>query len=268
MRTLTLAAAIVLAASCRPPGPTFDELLSSATLIDLSHSYDAESVYWPTEDGFQLESSFQGYTDKGYYYAANTFTSAEHGGTHLDAPIHFAEGRWSTEQVPLSSLIAPAVVIDVSDRTLANPDYRVTVDDLTRFEELHSRIPDGAIVLLSTGYSQFWPDRERYMGTDERGAEAVAKLHFPGLHPDAATWLAAERSIAAIGIDTPSIDAGQSLLFEAHQALFEANIPAFENVAGPERLPATGAWIFALPMKIAGGSGGPVRIVGVIPADA
>jgi kynurenine formamidase len=103
------------------------------------------------------------------------------------------------------------------------------------------------------------------MGTDERGAEAVAKLHFPGLHPDAARWLVEHREVAAIGLDTPSIDYGQSRLFEAHQALFEANVPAFENVANLEALPAAGFTVIALPMKIGGGSGAPLRIVAAVP---
>ena len=120
-------------------------------------------------------------------------------------------------------------------------------------------------MLLRTGYEEFWPDRVRYMGTDERGPDAVAKLHFPGLHPDAARWLVANRSINAIGLDTPSIDFGQSTLFESHQVLFAADIPAFENLASLGKLPPTGFVIIALPMKIAGGSGGPLRIAAIVP---
>ena len=106
----------------------------------------------------------------------------------------------------------------------------------------------------------------RYLGTAERGAEAVAKLHFPGLDPDAARWLVANRRIDAIGIDTASIDFGQSTLFESHRALYAANIPAFENLTTLERLPATGASIIALPMKIGGGSGAPLRAIAILPA--
>ena len=102
------------------------------------------------------------------------------------------------------------------------------------------------------------------MGTDERGPAAVAKLHFPGLHPDAARWLVANRQINAIGLDTPSIDYGQSTLFESHRILFEKNIPAFENVANLDQLPVKGFTVIALPMKIKGGSGGPVRIIAML----
>jgi kynurenine formamidase len=93
----------------------------------------------------------------------------------------------------------------------------------------------------------------------------VAKLHFPGLHPDAARWLIANRRIRAVGIDTASIDYGQSTLFESHRLLYERNVPAFENLAALDRLPARGAFVVALPMKIAGGSGAPLRAVAILP---
>lgn len=232
--------------------------------IDLSYEYSEETIYWPTAAGFQLEINAAGMTDKGYYYAANSFSTAEHGGTHLDAPIHFAEGQWTVEQIPLDRLIGQAVVIDVSAQALADRNYQVSVQDLQAWEASHGRIPDNAIVLLRTGYGQFWPDRERYLGTAMTGPEAVAELRFPGLHPEAATWLTEQRVISAIGLDTPSIDYGQSDLFESHQILFANNIPAFENVANLEQLPPTGAFVVALPMKIKGGSGGPLRIVALV----
>ena len=252
--------ALVVLAACAPK-PTWEE----GTWIDLSYEYSDETIYWPTAEPFKLEVVFAGKTDDGYYYSANQFWTAEHGGTHIDSPVHFSEGKWTVEQIPLNKLIAPAVVIDVSEKALNNPDYQVSVEDFQSWEAEHGQIPDGTIVLLRTGYGQFWPDRVKYMGTDERGQEAVAKLHFPGLHPEAAQWLVDNRNINAIGLDTPSIDYGQSKLFESHQTLFAANIPAFENVANLDKLPATGAWVFALPMKIKGGTGGPLRIVAFIP---
>jgi kynurenine formamidase len=136
---------------------------------------------------------------------------------------------------------------------------------LKLWETLHGRIPNGAMVLFHTGFARQWPDAKKYLGTDERGASAVARLHFPGLHPDAARWLVAERTIKAVGLDTASIDYGQSVLFESHRILFEKNIPAFENVAALDKLPATGAYVMALPMKIKDGSGGPLRIVAWVP---
>ncbi len=229
--------------------------------VDLTHAFDADAVYWPTAESFELEIVSNDYTDKGFFYAANRFRAAEHGGTHIDSPVHFAKGQWTLEQIPVERLIGPAAVVDVSEKAAGDPDYQIGASDLQAWEVAHGRIPDGAILLLQTGYGRHWPDRVRYMGTDERGADAVADLHFPGLDPDAARWLVSERSIRAIGLDTPSIDYGQSTLFESHQILFEMNVPAFENVANLDELPPTGAHVVALPMKIRGGSGGPLRVV-------
>jgi kynurenine formamidase len=167
----------------------------------------------------------------------------------------------------LEQLIGPAVVIDVSEKAQADRDYQISAENFTAWESQHGKIPNQAIVLLRTGYGKFWPDRLKYLGTDKSGPEAVAELHFPGLHPDAARWLVANRQINAIGLDTPSIDYGQSKLFESHQILFDKNIPAFENVANLDQLPVTGALVFALPMKIKGGSGGPLRIVALVPKN-
>lgn len=199
--------------------------------IDLSHSFSDETVYWPTAEPFKLETVAAGVTEKGYFYSAYQFCAAEHGGTHLDAPVHFSEGRKSVDQVDLQQLIGSAVKIDVSANALANPDYLITVDDLTKWEASNGIIPGGAIVLLYTGYSRYWPDRLKYLGTDKRGQEAVAELHFPGLHPDAARWLTGNRRIKAVGLDTASIDYGQSQLFESHQILAGQETPIFENVA-------------------------------------
>ena len=246
---------------CSKPAP-----FPSGHWIDLSYDFSSETIYWPTAESFKLDTVSAQRTPAGFYYAANNFRAAEHGGTHLDAPIHFAEGRQTVDQLPLEQLIAPAVVIDVTEKAQADRDYQVNVEDFTAWESQHGQIPKQSIVLLRTGYGKFWPNRLKYLGTDKHGPEAVAELHFPGLHPEAARWLVANRNINAVGLDTPSIDYGQSKLFESHQILFERNIPALENVANIDQLPTTGALVFALPMKIKGGSGGPLRIVALIPS--
>lgn len=236
--------------------------------VDLTHEFAAETIYWPTATTFTLDVVSHGMTEKGYFYAANNYAAAEHGGTHIDAPIHFYRGRNTVDQVPVEQLIGPAVVIDVSKKALKDPDYQIRTSDILAWEQENGELPDNSIVLLHTGFGRFWPDKKRYMGTAQRGPEAVAALHFPGLHPEAAKWLVQNRKLKAIGLDTPSIDYGQSTLFESHQVLFEKNIPAFENVANLGELPITGAWVFALPMKIKGGSGAPLRIVAFLPAEA
>ena len=238
--------------------------LSNSKVIDLSHSYSHETVYWVTAKEFELDTVFKGRTDKGYYYSANNFATAEHGGTHIDAPIHFAEGAQSVDEIPLKNLIGSAVKIDVSKNALDNPDYLVSIDDLITWEEKHGQIPDGSIVLLQTGFSTYYPNKIKYMGTNERGEAAVALLHFPGLDPEAANWLVENRNINSIGIDTPSIDYGQSQYFKSHVALMTNNIPAFENLTNLDQLPEKDFNIIALPMKIKGGSGSPLRIVALL----
>ena len=239
--------------------------LSGGKWVDLTHPFSEETIYWPTADGFAKETVFEGKTEGGYYYSAFNYRAAEHGGTHLDAPVHFAEGRRAADQIPLEQLIGPAVVIDVSPKAEGDRDYQITPDDVRTWEAEHGEVPGGAIVLFNTGSARFWPDRIKYMGTDERGAGAVAKLHFPGVHPDTARFLGEERAIRAVGLDTPSTDHGQSRDFMTHRVLAERDIPGFENVANLDGLPPTGATVVALPMKIEGGSGGPLRIVAFVP---
>jgi kynurenine formamidase len=247
------------------PPPAAARAFPGGQLVDLTHTFDAATVFWPTADKFRLEKIADGVTPGGYYYAANNFFTAEHGGTHLDAPVHFAKGANPADQVPLDRLFGPAVVIDVTAASSANADYQVTVDDFQRAEKQDGPIPADAILLIRTGFSRRWPDAAAYLGTAERGEAAVAKLHFPGLHPDAARWIAANRSIKAIGIDTASIDYGQSTQYETHQVLYGKNIPGFENLTALDQLPLRGAFIVALPMKIGGGSGAPLRAVAILP---
>lgn len=235
--------------------------------IDLSHAYDEQTLYWPTSSRFNKETVFEGMTDGGYYYAAYDITTAEHGGTHLDAPVHFAAGHPGADEVPLDRLIGPAVVVNVRAAAAADPDYLVSVADLQGWVEAHGPLPERAIVLIDTGYAARWPDAERYLGTAQRGAAAVPLLRFPGLSPEAAKWLV-ERRAGAVGIDTASVDPGQSSDFKAHRILYEADIPGLENVADLSALPASGAFIVALPMKIRGGSGAPLRIAAFVPGDA
>jgi len=234
-------------------------------IVDLTYSFDAESVYWPTAETFKLETDAEGMTENGYYYySAYRYSAAEHGGTHLDAPVHFAKGRNSVDQIPIDQLTGAGLVLDVTKQCAGNADYLISVADFQDWEKKNGEIPVGSIVLLRTGFGKFYPDRRKYLGTDERGAAAVAKLHFPGLDPEAARWLTQNRSIKAIGLDTASIDRGQSTMFESHRALFEKNVPAFENVANLDQLPVKGFTIVALPMKIKGGSGGPLRIIAMM----
>ncbi|PSR56288.1 cyclase [Adhaeribacter arboris] len=258
--TLFLACSSLLLTGCRRPSG-FPE----GEWIDLSYDLSAQTITWPTSEPFRLDTVSAGITEKGYYYSAYNFCASEHGGTHLDAPIHFAQNRKSVDQLSLNQLTGPAIKIDVSGRAAQNRDYQVRVADILNWEKEHGQIPDNSMVLLQTGYGQYWPNPLKYLGTEKRGTAGVQALRFPGLAPETAAWLIKNRRIKAIGIDTASIDYGQSQVYGSHITLMQQDIPAFENVANLEKVPVIGAQIIALPMKIKGGSGGPLRIVAFVP---
>ena len=238
--------------------------LAKRTIVDLTHAYGAETVFWPTSPSkFALQKLASGMTEGGFFYAANAFCTPEHGGTHLDAPIHFFERGQTLEQIPLEKLIAPAVVIDVTARAAADRNYLATQEDVLGFEKAHGRIEPGTIVLLRTGWSRHWPNAKAYLGDDTPGD--ASKLSFPSFGADAARLLVEERSVAVLGVDTASIDNGRSSDFQVHRIAAARNIPGLENLTNLDRLPPRGAFVIALPMKIGGGSGGPVRAVALLP---
>ena len=226
-------------------------------LIDLTHSFEADTIVWPTEQDFRLVTQQAGETMGGYYYASNRLEMAEHGGTHIDAPTHFSKGGQTLDQVPIERLVGAGIRIDVSAHCARDRDYLVTVQDFEQWEAAHGRISNRSIVLLDTGFARYWPSRQQYLGTELRGLDGVRALHFPGLHPAAAFWLVRERQVKAVGIDTASIDYGQSSKFEMHVALLSQNVPVFENLDDLRDLPDRGFDVIALPMKIAGGPADP-----------
>jgi kynurenine formamidase len=263
-RSLLLLALLALCActAATHSHPLID--VDHAEMIDLTWAFDEKTLYWPTSpSSFELKQLAYGQTPGGWFYSSNAFCTPEHGGTHLDAPIHFAAGKNTSDQIPLTDLIGPAVVIDISAKAAANADYRLTVDDIRTWEERNGEIEPATIVLLHTGWGERWPDRKAYFGDDTPGA--VDNLHFPSYGAEAARMLVNERQVSAIGVDTPSIDYGQSKDFIVHQIANGANVPGFENIAHLDEVVTRGASIIALPMKIAGGSGGPLRIVALQP---
>ena len=244
------------------PVPTTNETLSVPRVVDLTYAFDESTIYWPTDTmGFQHEQVLFGRTEAGYWYATYNFAASEHGGTHLDAPIHFAEGKQSVEQIPIERLVAQGVKINIADKAARDRDYLLNAADVAQWEARFDRIPEGSIVLIETGWGQYWGDRLMYLGSDKPGD--ASDLHFPGISR-AAAELFAERRVSLVGIDTASLDFGPSQDFIAHQVLNGANIAGLENVANIAQLPEKGFLIVALPMKIAGGSGAPCRIVALL----
>jgi kynurenine formamidase len=263
MKSVAVAAVLIAGAGIAAGAGGQGIDLSQHAIVDLTHAYGPSTVFWPTSPTkFALEKLAYGKTDGGYFYAANSFSSPEHGGTHLDAPIHFSEAGRTTEQIPLEHLVAPAVVIDVTARVASDRDYLATRQDVLDFEKASGRIDAGTIVLLRTGWSRHWPNARAYLGDDTPGD--ASKLSFPSFGPDAARLLVEERQAAALGVDTASIDGGRSQNFQVHRIAAAKNVPGFENLTNLDRLPARGALVIALPMKIEGGSGGPLRAIALV----
>jgi kynurenine formamidase len=257
MRTLPAVALCILGLAGTVNG------IDEKKLVDMTYPFASDTLHWPTAKPFQLDTVNEGHTPQGYWYSSYNYSASEHVGTHLDAPFHFAEGRLTAEKIPLADLIGPAIVIDVRRKVEADRDYLFQAGDVAVWEKQHGRIAKGSIVLFYTGWGRYWGDRKRYFGTDEPGNSS--DLHFPGCSKAVAEFLVKQRSVKAVGIDTPSIDHGPSRDFQAHRVFGEANVPIFENVASLEQIPQKGATIFAIPMKIKGGSGAPLRIFAVLP---
>lgn len=254
--------ALLLVTACSPGADTAKPA-TGMQIVDLTHDFDENTVYWPTDTrGFQLRQLASGHTEGGFFYSANAFCTAEHGGTHIDAPIHFFEDGLAVNEVPLENLVGPAVVIDVSHEAAGNPDYRLTLVSVDAHEARHGTIPQGAIVLLRTGWSTRWPDVRAYLGDDTPGD--ASKLSFPSYGEEAAKFLIDERGVPVLGVDTASIDYGRSTDFPVHRIAAATQVVGLENLTNLETLPSAGFTVIALPMKIAGGSGGPVRVIAIL----
>ena len=232
-------------------------------VVDLTYAFTAETIYWPTNKTFVHEKTAWGINKQGYWYSSANIAASEHGGTHLDAPIHFSEKGWTSDQIPIDRLMGPVFVIDVSASCAENPDYQMQVADIDRWEKKNGRIPSDAIVLMRSGWGKYWPDKKKYIGNDK--PNDATNLHFPGISKEAAEFLVKERKIKGFGLDTASMDPGTSQDFMAHRIFGGANVFGLENVAHLEQVPEKGALLIALPMKIEEGTGGPTRIIALLP---
>ncbi len=228
-------------------------------VVDLTYAINAHLPVWPgSKHPFEAEVLARPEKD-GYF--ARRFSMLEHYGTHLDAPAHFPPGKLFIDQIPVKQFFGPAVVIDVHQAVAQNPDYRLTPARIGQWEREHGRIPRGSIVLLRTGWAARWPDQARYRNQDAHGV-----MHFPGYSVEAARLLI-ERKVSGLGIDTLSIDYGPSKKFEVHQLTLPAGLYHLENLANLDQLPPAGAFLVVAPIKLEGGSGGPVRVFAILSAQ-
>ncbi|HJO04087.1 MAG TPA: cyclase family protein [Acidobacteriota bacterium] len=233
-------------------------------LVDLTHSLSPDSLYWPNGEPFEHERQGWEFDADGNWYAMARFSTPEHLGTHLDAPIHFSAAGWTSAQIPHERFLGPAVVVDISDRAAADIDSTLQPSDLEAWEARHGDIPESSILLVRTRWSERWPNWNAYYGSDD--AFDTASLHFPGVSAEAAQAIV-DRGVVGVGIDTASIDPGNDVAFSAHRVLAAANIFNLENLTGLDALPESGAILLALPIKITDGTGGPARVLGVVPSS-
>jgi kynurenine formamidase len=238
----------------------FQALFSGqAKLLDLTYPINEANAYWPGSAYFPFTLKNIATIDKDGVYS-NSFSMPEHLGTHMDAPNHFVKDQPSLDQIPLTQLFGPAVVVDVRQKVDKNPDYQLSTEDLKEWEQAHGPVPAGAIILMYTGWGQRWSDFNSY-----QNRYAQDKLHFPGYAPEVAQFLIKERNIYGIGIDTLSVDYGLSKDFKVHLICHGAGKYHLENIANLDKMPAKGAYLILAPIKIEGGSGGPTRIFALLP---
>ncbi|WP_245764556.1 cyclase family protein [Planctomicrobium piriforme] len=246
---------------------TVDLLLADETSVvpqrlDLSYALNPQSNFWPGPgySPFQLETIA---TLEKNGVLSKKVSFPEHIGTHLDAPNHFEQGQPDVSQIPVEQLFAPGVLIDFTARAESNPDAELSTADIADWEAAHGRIPDGAVVLLHTGWGRFWTQPERFLGRDVRG-----QLHFPGYSAEAAKFLVEQRQVKGLGIDTLSVDPGTSKSFDVHHILNLAQRYGLENVAHLDQLPPRGFDLIIAPLKVEGGTGGPCRIFATLKSTA
>lgn len=272
MKQMLVGVAVILLASCQAPPPQPQTNLPAGILegiaggktrlIDLTHALNPQSPHWPGPgyEPFQYEI-FATLEKDGVL--SGRFTMAEHTGTHLDAPNHFAAGQISADKIPPEQLFVPAAVIDVKDKSASNADYLLSIGDISAWEQAHGRIPLNALVFMYTGWDERWTDFDKYKNADKAGA-----LHFPGFSPEAAKLLVEERNVAGLGIDTLSVDYGLSKDFAVHHISHGKGKYHLENVADLGAVPAAGAFVIVAPIKIENGTGGPARIFALVGSNA
>ncbi|HKT48588.1 MAG TPA: cyclase family protein [Candidatus Acidoferrales bacterium] len=260
-RASTLVCCLSIFVTLLPPNPRHDSLLDglargTTRVIDLSYAINDKLPPWPGDDKW-FEAKTNATVEKNGYFT-RSFWMLEHYGTHLDAPVHFPPGQATVDQIPAKQFFGPAVVLDVQGESAANADYLLPAARIEQWEDRHGRVPAGAVVLLRTGWASRWPDAKRYRNQDAHG-----KMHFPGFSPEAAKLLIGRR-VSGLGCDTMSVDCGASEDFAVHRLALGAGLYHLENLADLGGVPEVGAHLIVAPIKLEGGSGGPVRVFALV----
>lgn len=262
LKTFVFAAAVLAALVLfgqRPQQKAPETARPFGLVIDITHPLSERFPNWEGTEKSPFEARTLGQFEKDGYFT-RVISLPEHFATHVDAPAHFAAGRWTVDQIPVERLVAPLVVLDVSPKVRTNSDYEIRVDDIAAWEQANNRIPPGAVVLARTG----WAARAKSMA-EYRNADAQGRMHFPGFLPETAKFLVEARGVVALGIDTLSVDYGPSQNYPVHRYTAARSVYHIENVADLSRVPEVGATIVVAPAKLAGGSGGPVRVLVLAP---
>ena len=251
-----LALALLLFAQQRRPDAV--QATGFHSIVDLTHAVNGDIPTFDPAEKSDYKVAVDATYEKDKYFARK-ISFPEHFGTHIDAPAHFARGLWTVDQIPPERLIAPVVVLDFSAKAKTNADYQLSVEDIADWEKAHGAIPQNAVVMLMTGWESRWTSPKDFRNADRKGV-----MHFPGFSLDAAKFLVEARSVMGLGIDTLSVDYGPSPDFQIHQYTMAHSVYHLENVANLSAVPATGAMVIVAPLKLEGGSGGPVRILALL----
>jgi kynurenine formamidase len=235
-----------------------DGILSGKTrVLDLAYAINDKLVPWPGDERC-FEANVNASAEKNGYFT-RSFWMLEHYGTHLDAPIHFPPGKTPVDRIPPRQFFGTAAVLDVRAECDGDADYRLPAARISKWEEQYGQIPEGTIVLLKTGWASRWPDARNY-----RNQDAAGRMHFPGFSVEAVEWLI-KRRVSGIGCDTMSVDCGVSEDFAVHHLALGAGLYHLENLSDLSELPEKGAFLVVAPIKLEGGSGGPVRVFALLP---
>jgi kynurenine formamidase len=230
---------------------------SAWRVVDLTQPLGPRTVLWPGSRPFAAEA--EGRMDRDGWYS-RSLAVPEHAGTHLDAPAHFAADGASVEAIPVERLVCPAVVLDAAEACARDPDHGVGPEVLEAHEAAHGAVPEGAAVLVRTGWDRFLADPDRYLGP-------AGRLRFPGLAAGTARRLV-DRGVGGIGIDTLSVDRGSDDGTPVHRITLPAGLWHLEGLVALERLPPRGAWVVVGVIPVVEGSGAPARVIALVPAGA